>query len=76
MIDVPVHVPEQQLGVEIGIAELADSSHAPCRELLDHRAQLGTHLGEHVADFAALGEKHLDGGAMPWEYLLVTPRVV
>ena len=24
---------------------------------------------------AALGEKHLDGGAMPWEYLLVTARV-
>lgn len=24
----------------------------------------------------ALGEKHLDGGTMPWEYLLVTARVV
>lgn len=25
---------------------------------------------------AALGERHLDGGTMPWEYLLVTAKVV
>ncbi|MBT2476161.1 methyltransferase domain-containing protein [Microbacterium sp. ISL-103] len=32
--------------------------------------------GELDDALAALGEKHLDGGTMPWEYLLVTARVV
>lgn len=32
--------------------------------------------GELDDALATLGEKHLDGGTMPWEYLLVTARVV
>ena len=32
--------------------------------------------GELDAALVALGEKHLDAGTMPWEYLLVTARVV
>jgi len=46
-------VPEQQLRVEVGFAELADPADTPRPERLHHRPELATGLGEHVPDVVA-----------------------
>ena len=52
-VDVAVHVPQQQLRIEILDAEVADPTDAPAAERFDHRLQLPPSLGQHVVDTIA-----------------------
>lgn len=65
VIDVAVHVPQQELGVEIPVADLADPSGAPGSERFHHRSQFHAgrcqdiaNLGpvDHAVDDAGLGQ--------------------
>ena len=49
MVDVAVHVPQQQLGVQILVADLTDPAGAPDAQRLDHRPELAPSQGQDVA---------------------------
>jgi hypothetical protein len=49
LVHIAVHVPEQQLRIQLAIAQLADPARPPHAERLDNRTQLLTRVGEHVA---------------------------
>jgi hypothetical protein len=49
VVDVAVHVPQQELRVEVLVAELADPADTPGTERLDHRRQLKAGRGQDVS---------------------------
>lgn len=61
-VDMAMHVPQQQLGVEILVAQLADPADAPLADSADHGVQLAPGRGEHVPHVVALGAPLDDAG--------------
>ena len=53
-VDIAVEVPQQQLRVEVHVAEFAGPAHPPGAERLDDRSQLLARLGEFVGDLPAV----------------------
>ena len=54
VVDVAVHVPQQQLGIEVLVADLADPADAPHSQRLDHRLQLAAGRRQDIPHVVAI----------------------